>query len=101
MFKKTLTLSELKQSINEELGGLSGNDALQVVHRGKQIKVVITQERYFQLLGQIAQLSASSQDGELIENETSTTRKQRLRKKLEKPTDGQRKKDRALDQGRL
>lgn len=100
MFKKTLTLSELKQSINEELGELTGDDALQVVHRGKQIKVVITQERYFKLLGQLAQQTAT-EHGELVENVASSTRKQKLKKKLEKATDGDRKKDRALDQGRI
>lgn len=100
MFKKTLTLSELKQSINEDLGELTGQEALQVVHRGKQIKVVITQERYFQLLGQLAQFTAAS-ESEMVENQPLVARKRTLKKKLKKATDGSRKKSRDLDQGRI
>ena len=100
MFKKTLNLSELKREINDLLGDLTGDDALQVVHRGKQIKVIITQERYFKLLGQLAQLNAA-EHGDLVDNVPSATRKQKLKTKLEKATDDKPRKDRALDQGRL
>lgn len=102
MFKKTLNVTELKRDINDILGELNGNDALQVVHRGKSIKVIITQERYFKLLGLIDRLSSSpfAQD-DLVENVPSATRKQRLNKKLEHDDDAKRQETLILDKRRV
>lgn len=52
MFKKTVNLTEFRSnalSLLKELGNGDG-EAIQLVHRGQSIKVIITQERYFQLL---------------------------------------------------
>jgi len=100
MFKKTLNLSQLKREINDLLGDLTGDDALQVVHRGKQIKVIITQEHYFKLLGQLAQ-RAVVELGDLAADVPSTTRKQALKQKLEKASDGDRTKISTMDQARI
>ncbi len=102
MFKKTLNVTELKRDINDILGELGGEDALQVVHRGKSIKVIITQERYFKLLGLIDRLNAKSiADDELIGNESVATRKQRLKKKLEQSGDGDKQKNDILAERRI
>jgi hypothetical protein len=100
MFKKTLNLSQLKREINDLLGDLTGDDALQVVHRGKQIKVIITQERYFKLLGELAQRTVV-EPGDLTADVPSTIRKQALKQKLEKASDGDRTKINTMDQARI
>jgi len=100
MFKKTLNLSQLKREINDLLGDLTGDDALQVVHRGKQIKVIITQERYFKLLGELAQRTVV-EPSDLTADVPSTIRKQALKQKLEKASDGDRTKINTMDQARI
>ena len=82
MFKKTLNVTELKREINDLLGDVQGDDALQVVHRGKSIKVIITQERYFRLLGMIDQLSTKSTGEEDLVADTVDSRKERLKRNL-------------------
>jgi hypothetical protein len=101
MFKKTLNVTELKREINDLLGDLQGNEALQVVHRGKSIKVVITQERYFKLLGMIDQLSTKSIADDDLVTDSGASLKQRLRKKLEHSDDGERKESGVLDERRI
>lgn len=82
MFKKTLNVTELKREINDLLGDVQGDDALQVVHRGKSIKVIITQERYLRLLGMIDQLSTKSAGEEDLVADTVDSRKERLKRNL-------------------
>ncbi len=80
-----MTLSELKRDINDLFGELQNDEALQIIHRGKGIKVILTQERFFELLGLIDQLRGDAPAKEsLVEDVSSSTRKQRLRKNLEK-----------------
>lgn len=53
MFKKTINLTELRTNAVEILGDLKDdgeNEAIQLVHRGQSIKVIITQERYFRMM---------------------------------------------------
>ena len=53
LFKKTINISELKVNALEILGDLGDDgprEAIQLVHRGQSIKVIITQERYFRLI---------------------------------------------------
>ena len=53
LFKKTINISELKANALEILGDLGDDgprEAIQLVHRGQSIKVIITQERYFRLM---------------------------------------------------
>jgi hypothetical protein len=101
MFKKTLNVTELKREINDLLGDLQGNDALQVVHRGKSIKVIITQERYFKLLGMIDQLSIKAMTEEDLVADTVASRKQWLKKKLEHSDDAEKQKSSVLDERRV
>lgn len=55
MFYKTVTLSNLKNNLSI-IGEVVGTMAMQVLHRGHSVKVVIEQERYFELLAAEASL---------------------------------------------
>ena len=48
MFKKSISLNELKVDI-QEVENLKGNDVIQLHHKGKETKVLITQEYFFYL----------------------------------------------------
>lgn len=53
MFKKTVNLTEFKATAPDVLallGDNRDNDAVQLLHRGGSVKVIITQERYFRLV---------------------------------------------------
>ena len=59
MFKKTVNLSRFKQQAPELLDSLKeegDSEAIQLVHRGGSIYVVLTQERYLGLLDEIDRL---------------------------------------------
>ena len=61
MFKKTINISGLKANALEILGDLGDDgprEAIQLVHRGQTIKVIITQERYFRLMEAFESLRA-------------------------------------------
>jgi hypothetical protein len=49
MFKKSLNLTQLKPIINGELKELAGGEAIQVMQRDSEVKVIITQEEFFRL----------------------------------------------------
>ena len=56
MFKKSITLTQLKQEPIKSLQDLqepTSKDVIQVIHRGSPIKVIMTQEHYFELLTKI------------------------------------------------
>lgn len=48
MFKKTLNFSQLKTDVSE-ISDLKGSEVIQVLHRGHEIKVIMTQEYFFLL----------------------------------------------------
>lgn len=49
MFKKTTNLTEISKD-RDIWAGITGKDAVQVMHRGNDPKVVISQEYFFHLL---------------------------------------------------
>ena len=49
MFKDVINVTKLK-NYNSELAELSGKEAIQVLHRASEVKVVITQSYFFTLL---------------------------------------------------
>lgn len=49
VFKDSITATQLK-NYGEELSQLAGKEAIQVLHRGAEVKVIITQEFFFHLL---------------------------------------------------
>lgn len=52
MFKSTITFSQLKSN-SDHLTSLQSKEVLQVLHRGSEVKVVMTQEHYFYLLAML------------------------------------------------
>ena len=59
MFNKTLNFSEIKTS-PESFSQMNGNDVFQIFHRGSEVKVMMTQEHYFDLLQKIERLEGDS-----------------------------------------
>ncbi len=55
MFVKTISASEFRENIKENLELLKEQEVLQIIHRGNGIKVAMTQQYFFNLL-QKAQL---------------------------------------------
>lgn len=50
MFVKTVSASEFRENMKENLELVKKDDVLQVLHRGDGIKVVMTQEHFFSIL---------------------------------------------------
>ena len=63
--------------------------------------MIITQERYFKLLGMIDQLSTKSITEDDLVGDTAVSRKQRLKKKLERSDDAEKQKSSVLDERRV
>ncbi len=61
MFKKTLNFSELK-SDSSSVSGLEDGEVLQIIHRGNEIKVMMTQEYFFAIMAKLekSQFNAKS-----------------------------------------
>ena len=81
MFKKTITLTELRSNAVEILSDLKDkgeNEAIQLVHRGQSIKVIITQERYFRMMEAIEWFE------EHIEGKTMETASHPTKEEMEK-----------------
>jgi hypothetical protein len=54
MFKATVVASKLREKMAEYLDMASGNDVVQILHRGSDIKVLMTQEHYLNLVSKLA-----------------------------------------------
>lgn len=52
MFKKTLNLSELKSDF-DSVSEMKDGDVFQVFHRGHDVKVIMTQEYFFNLMARL------------------------------------------------
>lgn len=50
MFKDKINVTTLK-AYNSQLSELKEDEAIQVLHRGSDVKVIITQDRFFELIG--------------------------------------------------
>ena len=59
MFTKTLKFSDIKSS-PETFSEMNDSDVFQIIHRGSEVKVLITQEHYFGLMAKIEQLKGNS-----------------------------------------
>lgn len=56
MFFRTMNLTQFKSNPSDPLNEIEGEKVLQLLHGGHEVKVVMTQEHYFSLLSQIADL---------------------------------------------
>ena len=55
MFFKTISVTDIRKDL-AALAEVTGDKALQITHKSQEIKVMISQERYFQLLCHISHL---------------------------------------------
>lgn len=58
MFKKTLNLSDLK-SDPSAVGELKNDEVVQVFHRGHEVKVMMTQDHFFNLMARLEKFENS------------------------------------------
>lgn len=54
MFKATVVASKLREQMAHYFDLVRGNEVVQVLHRGGEIKVLMTQEHYLNLLSKLA-----------------------------------------------
>src|SRR5690554_4917897 len=54
MFKATVVASKLREQMAHYFGLVRGDEVVQVLHRGGEIKVLMTQEHYLNLLSRLA-----------------------------------------------
>ena len=65
MFKKTMNFSELKKA--ENFTEMGHEDVYQIFHRGNEVKVMMTQEKYFELLSEIDRLKLKANENVAFE----------------------------------
>lgn len=59
MFKKTLNFSELK-SDPSAVADLKNDDVAQIFHRGHEVKVIMTQDHFFNLMARLEKFEKST-----------------------------------------
>ncbi len=60
MFKATVVASKLRERMAEYFDVASGTNVVQILHRGSDVKVLMTQEHYLSLLSRLALYEAPS-----------------------------------------
>jgi hypothetical protein len=84
IFSRTVTASELRHNLRDNLELVKDDQVLQITHRGEPIRVMMTQELYFKLLGQVSALSpVLGSDRELAPRVSAAERKQKLRNRVD------------------
>jgi prevent-host-death family protein len=84
MFHSTITASDLRQNLRENLDLVQGEQVLQITHRGEPIRVLLTQEHYFALLGRLSVTSpVAGADRETTPRVSAEDRKKSLRSRLD------------------
>lgn len=59
MFKKTLNFSDLK-SDPSSIAEMKNEDVIQVFHRGHEVKVIMTQDHFFNLMARLEKFESAS-----------------------------------------
>lgn len=54
MFKATVVASKLREQMAYYVGLVRDNEVVQILHRGGEVKVLMTQEHYLNLLSRLA-----------------------------------------------
>ena len=84
MFHSTITASDLRQNLRENLDLVKDDQVLQITHRGEPIRVLLTQEHYFALLGKLSATSpVAGADREIAPRVSAEDRKKTLRSRLD------------------
>lgn len=93
MFERTITATELRQNLRENLDLVQGDAVVQVTHRGEPIRVLLTQEHYFALLGKLSAASTvAGPDREMTPRVSADDRKMKLRSRLDATNEAKREK---------
>jgi len=83
MFKATVVASKLREQMAHYFEMVHDEDAVQILHRGGEIKVLITQEHYLNLLSRLA-LYEKSPKAKIVPSKSSREIENALRAKLRK-----------------
>ncbi|MCM2353721.1 MAG: hypothetical protein NDI63_08905 [Pseudobdellovibrio sp.] len=81
MFKATVVASKLREKMAYYFDQARGKNVVQILHRGGDIKVLMTQEHYLDLVSRLA-LYEKSENTELVSSPSAKTLEQRLMKKI-------------------
>jgi hypothetical protein len=83
MIKVTVTASKFREQLAHYLGMVTGKNAVQIVHRGEVIRLLITQEHYLDLLSRLA-IHETDEKVKLVPHESAVVMQKRLVKKLQR-----------------
>jgi len=81
MFKATVVASKLREDLAHYLDLVKKTEAVQILHRGSPVRVLITQDHYLDLLSRLA-LYEKSQNEKMVPSFSVNELEQRLLKKL-------------------
>ena len=81
MFKATVVASKLREQMAHFFDLVRGEDVIQILHRGGEIKVLITQEHYLNLLSRLA-IYVKSPSAKTVPAKSSRTIENGIRAKL-------------------
>jgi|SRR5687767_11248889 len=81
MFKATVVASKLREDLAHYLDMVKKSEAVQILHRGSPVRVLITQDHYLDLLSRLA-LYEKSQNEKTVSSPSVKELEERLLKKL-------------------
>lgn len=81
MFKATVVASKLREELAHYLDMVKGKQAVQILHRGSPVRVLITQDHYVDLLSRLS-LYENSNDNKVSSSLSIKELEERLLKKL-------------------
>ena len=97
MFKATVVASKLREQMAHYFDLVRGDEVIQVLHRGGEIKVLMTQEHYLNLLSRLALYERAS-GAKNVPSKSSREIENAVRAKLQ---EHEREKELKDDTGRL
>ena len=95
MFKATVVASKLREKMASYFDMATGNGVIQILHRGNDVKVLMTQEHYLNLLSRLA-LYEKPASSEIVSSKSAKESEKNILAKLrqldeEEPVDDSRK----------
>ena len=87
MFKESLFSSKFRDEMASHLNELRDYEAIQLLQRDSSVKVIVTQETYFELLAKarrLEELLGKGKDSEMVDHVSSKDIKSRVLKKAAK-----------------
>src|ERR1700692_1892948 len=95
MFKATVVASKLREKMAQYFDLATGDDVVQILHRGNDVKVLMTQDHYLNLLSRLA-LYEKPKASEIVSSKSAKEIEQNILAKLrqleeEEPVDDRRK----------